>query len=118
MTHNPAVNVVELFRLWNSDLQNGDVAKALGVSRFQLWTLARRHGLSKRTHIQGKQARSTRPEVNPTDEELEARKAEVQALWSDAEREKRRVGPQARPWSLPSFSYDGRSCAFAKTSLD
>jgi len=118
MKHNPSVNAVKLFSLWHSDLENGEVAAALSISRYQLYDLGRRYGLKPRTHIQSAKARITRPEPVITTEEYEARKAEVQALWSDEEREKRRVGPMARKWKLPSYAYDGRVCAFQPTGLD
>jgi hypothetical protein len=119
MRHHPSVDAVKLFTLWNSDLDNGAVSSALGVSRYQLYAIGRRYGLAPRIHVRSAVGRErNNDDVEIPTEEFEARKAEVQALWSDEEREKRRVGPTARKWKLPSYAYDGRVCAFQATGLD
>ena len=118
MKHNPKVDAVQLFALWHGQLPNLDVAKALGVSVYQLWVLGKRYGLPKRVHLMSAKKRGRKPETDVVGAEYERRKAEVRARWSDEEREKRRVGPMARPWRLPSYAYDGRVCAFVKSALD
>jgi hypothetical protein len=110
-----SVDIALLFRIWHSPMGHMEAAAALGVSRAGLYALGRRHGLGRRTPAT---ARDKKPEPEITPEEFEARKAEVQSKWSDDERERRRVGPTARPWRLPSYAYNGRVCAFAQTALD
>jgi hypothetical protein len=114
----PDFNTAELYRVWYSQMSNTEAAEALGVSRYQFYALGRNHRLRRRTHVQSAKARDGHDDEEITPEEFEARKAEVQAKWSDDEREKRRVGPSARPWRLPSYAYDGRVCAFAENALD
>lgn len=112
------VDMAALFRIWHGPLENAEAAAAMGVSRYQFYALGRRHGLGRRTHIQAAKARINHGDEEITEEEFEARRAEVQSRWSDEERERRRVGPSARPWRMPSYAYDGRVCAFAETTLD
>ena len=109
-----SVDVTELFKVWNSHMSNADAAASLGVSGSKFYSLGCRYGLGRRTHIQALRARAGRPEPVITEAEFEARRAEVQAKWSPEEREKRRVGPTARPWRLPSYAFDGRVCAFSE----
>jgi len=103
----PDFSMDKFYKVWFSQLSYVEAAKALGVSRYQFYALGRRHKLGRRDREE---------QISP--EEFEARRAEVEANWSDEERERRRVGPSARPWRLPSYAYDGRVCAFAENTLD
>jgi hypothetical protein len=114
----PEFSTAKLFEVWFSEMSHMEAARALGVSRYQFYALGRNHNLGRRTHVQGARARDGHEDEEISPEEFESRKAEVQAKWSDDEREKRRVGPSARPWRLPSYAYDGRVCAFAENTLD
>ena len=112
------VDVVKLFALWHGRMQNLEVAKELGISVYQLYSLKQRYKLPPRVHMHGEFNRRKAKCEAVDGEEYERRKAEIRARWSDEEREKRRVGPMARPWRLPSYAYDGRVCAFVKSALD
>jgi len=116
--HNPRIDAAELFRVWYGPLPNAEAAAALGISVYQFYVAGKRHHLPIRTHLMSAKRRRGKPETDVVGEEYERRKAEVRAQWSDEEREKRRVGPSARPWQLPSYAYDGRVCAFVKSALD
>jgi hypothetical protein len=118
MKHNPRVDVVKLFAVWNGQLPNLEAAKALNISVYQFYMLGKRYGLKNRVHLMSAKKRRGKPETDVTGAEYEQRKAEVRAKWSDEEREKRRVGPSARPWTMPAYAYDGRVCAFVKAALD
>jgi hypothetical protein len=118
MKHNPRVDAAKLFALWHGQLPNLDVAKSLNISVYQLWVLGKRYGLPNRVHLMSAKKRGRKPETDVVGKEYERRKAEVRAKWSDEEREKRRVGPSARPWTMPAYAYDGRVCAFVKAALD
>ena len=118
MKHNPRVDAAKLFALWHGQLPNLDVAKALNISVYQLWVLGKRYGLPNRVHLMSAKKRGRKPETDVVGKEYERRKAEVRAKCSDEERETRRVGPSARPRTLPAYAYNGRVCAFVKAALD
>ena len=120
MSRGPQIKVdtQKMFALWNGPLSSIEVASSLGISVYRLYGLGRRYGLRSRRHVVGAKRRLKADEEEVVGEEYERRKAEVQAGWSDEEREKRRVGPAAQRWQLPSYAYDGRVCAFVQTALD
>jgi hypothetical protein len=118
MRHTTKISIAKFLDVWFSQMSHIEAAKSLGVSRCQFYALGRSHNLGRRAHVQSARARSGHNDAEITPEELEARRAYVQAKWSDEERERRRVGPSARPWRLPSYAYDGRVCAFAENALD
>jgi hypothetical protein len=111
------IDPVKFFALWNGPMQNLEIRRELGLTAHQFVALGKRYGLKPRTHRMSASKRSGNDEAISEDE-YEARKAEVQSRWSDAERERRRVGPTARRWRLPSYAYDGRSCSFVKSDMD
>jgi hypothetical protein len=41
--------------------------------------------------------------------------AQIRAGWPAGEAERRLVGCGRRSWSLPSYAFDGRGCAFTET---
>jgi hypothetical protein len=118
MSHNPKVDAVKLFALWHGKTPNLEVARELGISVYQLYRLGQRYKLPPRVHMHGEFNRRKAKEEVIVGEEYERRKAAIRARWSDEEREKRRVGPTARPWRLPSYAYDGRVCAFVQNAID
>lgn len=72
------------------------IAAEIGTSSSAISRLAVRHGLP------GKMA-LMRGEVNPTDEEIKQRAAEVRAGWTAAEEERRRVG-RAGAYEIPCLT--------------
>lgn len=112
------VDTALLFRVWHSDMSNAEAMKTLGVSRAQFYALGQLHHLGRRSPAQVSKARRDREEPEITEDEFEARKAEVQARWSPEERERRIVGPARRAWRPPAFAFNGRVCAFAENALD
>lgn len=112
------IDVALLYRVWRSEMSNAEAMKALGVTRAQFYTLGQLHKLGRRVHVQASKARLGREEPEITEDEFEARKAEVQARWTPEERERRIVGPARRAWRPPAFAFNGRVCAFADSALD
>jgi hypothetical protein len=110
------VNTLELFRLWNTPLRNDELADALGVPRGTLWYLRQRYKLPARG--KGSRVPSVTERDAPSEDEIERLCAEIRAAWPEGEEEKRRVGPRMKRWSLPSYTFDGRDCAFHESSVD
>lgn len=110
------VNTLELFRLWRTPLRNDQLADALGIPRGSLWYLRDKYKLPKRGA--GSRTPSVKEKDVPTPEEIEQRCAEIRKGWPEGEDERRMVGPRQRRWSLPSYAYDGRGCAFLEIALD
>jgi hypothetical protein len=67
------LDVALLFKLWASDMVKAEICQRLGVSVSHLSVLAKRHHLPKRKPAQ------CQPDVDPTPEEIEERKAECRA---------------------------------------
>jgi len=110
------VNTLELFRLWNTNIRNDELADALGVPRGTLWYLRQRFKLPARG--KGSRVPSVTERDAPSPEEIEQRCAEIRASWPEGEEERRRVGPRQRRWSLPAYAFDGRGCAFQQIAVD
>lgn len=91
-------NVLELFRLWNTDLRQEEIAEKLGISPSQLKSAAYRHGLKPRS---GRVV--VKPLDDPTPVEIEARCLEIQSQWSEEERRRRLVGGGTGRWTVPSY---------------
>ena len=90
-------NVLELFRLWNSDLRTDEVASRLGISVKKLSRAVHRHGLQRRAPLPRSVA--NRPN-DPTPGEIEMECAKFQRGWSEIERRQREVGGRKR-WAIP-----------------
>ncbi len=107
------VNTLELFRLWNSEMRNDELCVKLGVPVGTLWMLRKRFKLPKRR--EGSRV-PTRPETAaPSPDEIAEMTAQIRAGWPAGEAERRLVGCGRRSWSLPSYAFDGRGCAFTET---
>lgn len=91
-------DVLELFRLWNTDLRQDEIAQRLGISAAQLKSAAYRHGLRPRS---GRTV--TRQADDPTPAEIEAMCLELQSTWSDEERRRRAVGSGHERWTIPTY---------------
>jgi len=86
-------DAAEFFRLWHDRGRKIiDIAAHFGVSPATVSMTARRLGLGRRQVVR----RAEHQGPVPTPAEIEARTAEIQAGWSDEEREKRRV-TRSRP---------------------
>lgn len=88
-------DVLELFRLWNTDMRQEEIAEKLGISTAQLKSAAYRHGLRPRA------GRVVKRETDdPTPDQIAAMCLELQSKWSDEER-MRRGG--YRKWAIPVY---------------
>ena len=107
----PEIPLKKLKQIWGTQRTTEEIAIQLKVSLSYLHTLASRHNLPKRTHIQ-----RTRPglgEIDPTPEEIEVRAAEVRARWTAAEHN-RNCCYKSQPVEMQSYSFDGRFVAFTE----
>ena len=105
------IDVKRLFALWGGNMGTMQIAAAMGLTKNQVWSAARRLGLPTRPR-----SGSDRDQrENPTPEQIAERAAAVRAGWPEGEAERRMVGQRQRRWSLPSYAYNGRDCAFQAT---
>jgi hypothetical protein len=96
------VSTPELFRLWNSDLTRLEVCEKLGISIKQLYTLARKYSLPKKSNVY---VCDDGPE-SPTAEEIKMRAAEIRKKWTPEEKKIRascRIKGKAKPWRVPCY---------------
>jgi hypothetical protein len=112
MAPQPKINVVDLFKLWRSELSPAEICARLNISRSQLTRLQQQHKLPKKPIT-----RSRQQPVDPTPEEIALRALEEQKNWSEAERESRRVGPRRTGWQIPAFTYDRRNFSFSSANV-
>lgn len=92
-------DVLELFRLWHTDMRTEEIAVTLGLTRSRLQAAVARHKLPRRT-VSAEDMTKGRV-VDPTPEEIEAACEEVRKTWSEEE-ERRRRGA-VRPWRAPTY---------------
>lgn len=93
----------KLLELWKTDLPNREIAAQLGLTEVQLYVAGRKLKLIQRW---GYVRRVYRKYVDPTEDEIRARAAEIRAGWSEEEREKRLVGNCVdRTWRPPAFEF-------------
>lgn len=105
------VDVKLLFELWHDPrITQPQMCERLGITKSALFGLKRRYALPHR-HFAGKGA-VDEEENSPTPEEIEERKAVVQAKWSPEERRSRMVQKVGR-WKPPAFNFNGRDCVFS-----
>lgn len=93
MTPKNSYSVPELFRLWAGGASYKTIAASLGVTESYVHKLKDRHKLPNRERKQGK------PTADPTDEEYEARKAEVKARHLARRRGETEEQTQKRIWT-------------------
>lgn len=119
MTAPNPVNIDQLRELLNSDNTIDVICTTLRITRSRLRSIIQDHKLPRKKYPKSLGKRVDSIGEDPTPEELleiETRKKEVQARWSEKESAARRVGPKRQSWSVPSFNYDGRTVSFAKGS--
>jgi hypothetical protein len=92
-------NVIELFRLWHSDLRTEEVAYELGISRSRLMSAAAKHGLKGRP-VSVEDMTKGRV-TDPTPEEIESACEALRKNWSPEEECRRRGG--VFRWSAPVY---------------
>lgn len=109
----PEIPVKKLKQLWETQRTTEEIAIQLRVSLTYLHTLARRHNLPKRTHVQKVRRKHGEKEIDPTPEEIIARAAEVRARWTPAEHF-RNCCYKTQPVEMQSYSFDGRFVAFSE----
>ena len=117
MTAQNPVNIDQLKELLNSDNTVDVICTTLRITRARLRTIIQDHKLPRKKYPKTLGKRNDSIGEEPTPEELveiEARKKEVQARWSEKEANARLVGPRRQSWSIPSFNYDGRTVSFAE----
>jgi hypothetical protein len=87
-----------------------EVAERLGVSSGFVYSRMQLFGIAT--------DELKEPEVaSPTPDEIASRAAEVRAGWSERETARRAGAFASRGWSLPSFSYDGRTKSFSERAV-
>jgi hypothetical protein len=88
------IDVPLLFSLWNTSIENRDLAGRLGVAVSRLWEIRKQYGLPYRAHERKS------PTVDPSPEEIEKRTAVIRRRWTKTEEAQRLVG--SRPgWHPP-----------------
>jgi hypothetical protein len=80
------IDVPLLFSLWNTSIQNRELAGRLGIAVSRLWEIRKRYGLPPRAHERKS------PTIDPSPEEIETRSAVVRRRWTQAETARRLVG--------------------------
>jgi hypothetical protein len=109
------VNIDQLKELLNSDNTIDVVCKTLRITRARLRTIIHDYKLPRKKYPKVLRKRDNNLYAEPTPEELleiETRKKEVQARWSEKETEARYTGPKRQSWDIPNFNYDGRTVSF------
>lgn len=80
------IDVPLLFSLWNTSIENRELAGRLGIAVSRLWEIRKQYGLPYRAHER------KRPTVDPSPEEIERRSAVVRRRWTQTETARRLVG--------------------------
>jgi hypothetical protein len=80
----PPVSLVQLHKLWQSELRSDEVAAKLGCTRGHLFNLVRKHKLGRRPPRFDAPRKSVHPD--PTPQEIEERAAAIRATWTTQER--------------------------------
>lgn len=110
--YDDGVDILELFRLWNTDTTTEEIQAELGISRSKLYQLAAKHKLRRRPSI--KEESTERQPKDPTEEEILARAAEVRKRWSPQDHEKRRVSKTQSVWCVPTYTYEPKQDRFTE----
>jgi len=109
--HCPPIDLKHLVRLWKSEMRSDQICAELGCTRGHLFNLARKHALGRRP------PRFNAPRVtetpDPTLEEIAEATAAIQATWTPAEREARRVGCRHKPFEVPHFYFHREQYVFS-----
>jgi len=103
------IPVPTLFKLWHSKLSTEEICKKLGIHDRTLSRLTKKHGLSKRPNKYTGKSKTP----DPTPEELAQRALEVQAKWTESEREQRYRGSGRREWKVPRYNYHADNNSFS-----
>lgn len=105
------IDVPELFRLYNDpSIPTTELCRMLNISNGSLHRLRMRYGLPLRPAQP-----CNRRHDDPTPEEIEERAAECRARRSPNEKARMERSGLVR-WTMPTYSYDGRDCAFMGTN--
>lgn len=93
--------------LWfDADSAIADICVRLGVCQDTVYKHAKNMGLPRKPRVE------RNGDKDPSAEEIEERAAAIREGWSDAERERRRVGGKPKEWHPPQFVYSGRQLLF------
>jgi hypothetical protein len=111
----PKIPLKKLKQLWETQRKTEEIAVHLGISTSHLHTLAKRHNLPKRTHLNVK--RRGTADVDPTPEEIAIRAAECRARWTDADYNRSHCYKSGSV-EMKSYSFDSRSFAFSVISRE
>lgn len=93
-----AITKEQLEELWYTSITNAEIERLLGLEGKSLVRLKQEFGLPDRP---------THHVVDPDEDTIAARCAEVQAGWTAGERKRRLVGGPTR-WRPPNFTMDAR----------
>lgn len=104
--YDDGVDILELFRLWRTQLTADEIQRKLGISHNRLYSLVKKHKLPRRSPIKVQDDETERQQKDPTEEEILARAAEIRSGWSEKEREKRCVSKKVQTWSIPTYTYE------------
>lgn len=102
----PKALVTTFIEMWEDDVPVFEIGHKLQISAQFCYKLAKHLKLEPRNRGRGSA-------TLPTPEEIAARALEVQANWSEKEREKRQSGPKTKSWSPPKFAYHSGSGTFS-----
>jgi hypothetical protein len=111
------VDIDQLRALLNSNNTIDDICKMLRITRSRLRTIIQEYKLPRKKYPTLLRKKSDKFHAEPTPEELveiETRKKEVQARWSEKETAVRFTGPKRQTWSIPSYNFDSRSVSFTE----
>lgn len=121
MTKPNPVDIDQLRELLNSNNTIDVICGMLRITRTRLRLLMRIHKLPRKKYPKVLRKRDT-PHVcaEPTPEEIleiEARKKEVQARWSEQETNGRFTGLKRQRWTIPSYDFNRQTMSFSEDNI-
>lgn len=101
-----------LTALWTTERRSDELCEILGCTRGHLYHRAKRLGLPPRPeHLEAPTGPGSERD-DPSEFEIAARAALIQATWTPEEREKRFVGPKRSRVELAHYIFDRDSYTF------
>lgn len=109
----------QLLVCWNANLPVDKIAKRFGVAKSVIYRLRDKYKLPAREKlppqprvVDPNRLRGTRPEYEPTPEEILEVTAEIRSGWSAEDYQQRYVGDSRPKWTVPSYAYNSRTGVF------
>jgi hypothetical protein len=113
-----SIDVRKFFELWASTaLRNDEIAETLGITRGQLFIVAKRLAAPQRPRSLSAPSNGMTKD-DPTLDEIAERSAIIRDSWTPEERERRAVGGRMLNWRAPAYRVGGgcgRSLEFVRT---